>query len=203
MLKYDGHVNPDLESDQWLKAKVEHAQNMYKYLEQHHAEILETLQTQLNMSGVDRRAEAVDAIMYYLYDGVREKLRVDDAYNIVSCDKYASNLIYLTNIIEAVNSKNPIIIKKLVAELPWGGSNRGHVITDNTTMFAYWILSDEAREEYGDIFREAVKDNALTSDEKKIEKELDELESMSKLDKLIALNHQTKKELEVKAKTIK
>lgn len=153
---------------------------------------------QTSKPGDSRRSEASDAITTYLVEEHIDEIKKKPFYSELYWTK-ADILIRLTNIIEAVNSNDREAIESAYQALPFGQSNTGDSLSFNAMQFAYWIMSDEAREKYGDIaLKYLIQHNICAGDEQKAKKYLESFASLEKLDSLLERNENMRQEREEK-----
>ncbi|MBE5736424.1 MAG: hypothetical protein E7356_03640 [Clostridiales bacterium] len=159
------------------------------YVEQMLEEIRKIFQVQLEKSGNDVRTIAVEEIISYLLTNKieRHRGRNDDMF-IVSDSYYAESLITIAQIIEAINNNKQDELSNILNNLPWGTSNTGDQLAWNTTMFSYWILSDESRNLFGDIFKKYFREKSFAKEEDQIQQNVSDIENYTTLPILMKHN---------------
>ena len=161
------------------------------YVEQMLEEIRKIFQVQLEKSGNDVRTIAVEEIISYLLTNKieRHRGRNDDMF-IVSDSYYAESLITIAQIIDAINNNKQDELSSILNNLPWGTSNTGDQIAWNTTMFSYWILSDESRNLFGDIFKKYFREKSFAKEEDQIQQNVSDIENYTFLPILMKHNQE-------------
>lgn len=168
-----------------------------KYVEKMLEEIQKIFQVQLEKSGNSVRTIAVEEVTNYLLTNRIEQHRGrnNDMF-IVSDSYYAESLITIAQIIEAINNNKEDEVSNILNNLPWGDSNTGDQIARNTAEFSYWILSDEAKSLFGDIFKKHFREKSFSKEEDKIEKNISDIENYTHLPYLIQHNQAKRHEQE-------
>ena len=72
----------------------------------------------------------------------------------------------------------------------------GDQIARNTAEFSYWILSDDAKNLFGDIFKKHFREKSFSKEEDKIEKDISDIENYTHLPYLINHNQAKRHEQE-------
>ena len=170
-----------------------------KYTEAHLDEIKAIFQVQLNKPGHENRAVAVEEILKYWFFNDKEKRDRGDMSYVTWSSLYAHDLITTANIIEAANNNDKQALIDAMQKLPWGDSNSGDQSAFNGTQFAFWILSDEDRVKFADVFEEFLrKSNFCYSEPEKAIHFLKNFAELKNLPQLIEYNQE--KIAEIKAK---
>lgn len=135
------------------KIENENARNGLKVIGENLEEIRAIFKVQLDKFGHAYRQTAVEEIIKYLYQNRADKvLDESESWHVQWDYLYAKTLYDIADIIQAVNKGDVEAFVKAMENLPWGDSNTGDQISWNCSRFAYGIMSDEAREQFGDLF---------------------------------------------------
>ena len=110
-------------------------------------EIKSIFNVQLEKPGDERRQFAVEQIIQYLYTNPMNKYEM-----LEEPSSYTMTLIDLADIVDSANKNDAQAFAEKLEMLPWGDSNTGDQIAKDTTEFAYWILSDESRNQLLPVF---------------------------------------------------
>ena len=114
-------------------------------------EIKSIFNAQLEKPGDERRQFAVEQIIQYLYTNPMNKYEM-----LEEPSSYTMTLIDLADIVDSANKNDAQAFAEKLEMLPWGDSNTGDQIAQNTTEFAYWILSDESRNQLLPVFENVI-----------------------------------------------
>lgn len=201
-----------MEHYKWIEQKValpyeqemelyeENCVNTVLHTAAHIEEIKAILEAELAKSNDPKRQVAYEEMMKYLFQlKYDEYLKTGDKKEISWERGRASSLIYIANMVEAAGKGDDEAFVKELNNLPWGDSNTGDSLSFNATRFTYWLLSDENRKKYYQVFLNRLKNsnNALGS-EKKAKSFLEKFENMDSLENLIEYNKEIEKEIKEK-----
>ena len=151
------------------KLRIDDAHNCLMYINQNIDEIRKIFQTQLEQQGHDIRPDVVEEVIYYLLQYRIENSQSTNNTFVTTDAAIAESLITIANIIDSINKGQDKDAAKELSSLPWGGSAREEMTAKNATIFAYWILSDEAKKQFSHLFDKHFK-NIYNNDAEKIER---------------------------------
>ena len=154
-------------------------------------EIKSIFNVQLEKSGDSSRAFAVEQIIQYLYTNPMNEFEKSGKTSTETI-----TLIDLADIIDSANKNDEKAFSEKLENLSWGDSNTGDQIAQNTTEFAYWILSDEARDKLLYIFDKIIVEKFNYKRNSSIK--LGEFDRMERLFDLEKYNLETKAKIETK-----
>ena len=102
-------------------------------------------------------------------------------------------LIDLADIVDSANKNDEQAFAEKLEMLPWGDSNTGDQIAQNITEFAYWVLSNEARDKLTPIFESVIASRYNYNRHPSIK--ISEFDAMERLPDLEKYNSETKAEI--------
>ena len=159
-----------------------------KFVGEHLDEIKSIFNVQLGKPGDEDRAFAVEQIIDYLYTNP-----MDEYEKSGKTSTYTITLITLANIIDAANNNDEKAFAEKLENLPWEDAGTGLQIAQNTIEFAFWILSDEARDKLTPIFGNVIASKYNYNRHPSIK--IGEFDSMERLPDLEKYNSETKAEI--------
>ena len=155
----------------------------FLFVESQLDDVRKVFDVQLKKPGMPEREVAANLIIDYLFQLKKDEFdKTGDESSICWHHGYADSLITVAETVEAANNGDERRFTELLEKLPWGDSNTGDQISYNSIRFVYWILSEEDRKKFNDVFYSYLKKSNLAhnSDEKAAE-------LMDQMDKMVAL----------------
>ena len=170
-----------------------------QFVEEHLDEVRAIFKVQLDKPGHQDRALATEEVIKYWFLNDKEKRERGNMEFMTWSSLYASQLITTASIIEAVNNNDRKTLLEEMERLPWGDSNSGDQAAFNATQFVFWILSDEDRAKYADVFEEFLKkSNFCYNNPDKAITLLQNFAELKNLPHLVAHNKETLAEIKAK-----
>ena len=131
---------------------LRNAKKMAEYVAKNLDEIKRIFNLELSKEGPKERKIASEEIIKYLFSNRYEAYKLGFRDELVWSEIYMNNLITIANVVELANKGDRYGLIREMESLPWGDSNTGDQISHNATMFIWWLLSDETRKEFSDLF---------------------------------------------------
>ena len=202
MLKYDWKKEtPEMEPKEAVILFQKNKKESFEYAMDHLGDITDIFSVQLEKAGHSDRKKAVEEIVKVLVGNHYAKYKIThDVKDYSAFFSEAELLVDIANIIDSVNNGDNKMVDHLLSEV---NSKNNHPIEINNSWramkFSYWIMSDEDREKYHDIFYRHVLNHDYCKDSHVMpEKIIREFESLKDLSSLTAHNKLTSETIGVK-----
>src|SRR5574344_2266597 len=125
---------------------------------------------------------------------------VDDALESILTGDFANSLIRIANVVDALSKNRVSIAEREISGLPFGDSNTGDQIASTAHMFMYWLLSDENKIKYRDMFYKCAEEHYYLGYRKTQHEMSDNFRKnyteMEPLDNLAKYNEQNDKQMQ-------
>lgn len=154
-------------------------------------EIKKIFEVQLRQPGDERRRVASEEIIKYLYSLKKESYDATQNSEYIIWDYfYGRTLITIAEIVDAANKNDEQLFAEKLKRFPWGDSSTGSYLASIGAEFAYWILSDENKKKYYDIYFKILKENVYGVSDYEVKKIIRTYASLENLDKVIEANQE-------------